>query len=278
MLSGVEVIGVHTNLSNEEYHGHKESISRSGLMDFAKSPYTYWAKHLNPDRPKREPTQQMVLGSAVHTFILEPNLFAEQFAFMPEKVIKKNSGKELYEEYKNNIAQIERLGKTILSSEEACILKGMGDKFFSNESAIELINNARIENSFFWQDQHSGLLLKARPDILHDNMIVDLKTCSNASPRAFQSSMIEGGYHIQGAMIRDAVEVLEGRRINHVINICLETKYPYNMAIYLIDEDAINAGQRKYKQLCLDLKEALETNTFPDYGIQQISLPKWAIE
>jgi hypothetical protein len=32
----------------------------------------------------------------------------------------------------------------------------------------------------------------------------------------------------------------------------------------------------KYKQLCLDLKEAVAENTFNDYGIQTIGLPKWA--
>ena len=33
----------------------------------------------------------------------------------------------------------------------------------------------KYEQSFFWQDPATGLLLKARPDILHEDMIVDLK-------------------------------------------------------------------------------------------------------
>ena len=150
-------------------------------------------------------------------------------------------------------------------------------KVQDNSAAMDLIRDSRIENSFFWQDEESGLFLKARPDILHENMIVDLKTCSDASPRAYQAEMVRYGYHVQGAMIRDAVEAIEGRRINNVINICVETKYPYNMGIYLLDEDAIDQGQIKYKQILVAIKNAIEHNSFNDYGIQTIGLPKWAI-
>ena len=76
---GMNMLGVYRNLSNEEYHNHKESISRSALMDFQKSPYTYWAKHLNPYRPKKVTTPQMDLGTAFHTLILEPERFNEEY-------------------------------------------------------------------------------------------------------------------------------------------------------------------------------------------------------
>ncbi len=88
--------------------------------------------------------------------------------------------------------------------------------------------------------------------------------------------MVDYGYHVQFAMIRDAVEIVEGRRINNCINIVVETKYPFNMAIYIIDEFALDEGHMKYKQLCLDLKNAMAENKWADYGIQTIGLPKWA--
>jgi hypothetical protein len=59
------MMGVYPSTTNEEYHAVKSYISRSALMDFDKSPYSYWAKHLNPDRPKKDATPQMVLGSAL---------------------------------------------------------------------------------------------------------------------------------------------------------------------------------------------------------------------
>jgi hypothetical protein len=265
------------DLSNEEYHANKDYISRSSIMDFDKNPYTYWAKHINPDRPIRDSTPQMILGSAFHTMMLEPHLFDEQYAIYPEKVLLKDVGKPAYEMFKHECAHIESSNKIILTSDEFMNLCKMRGKIYNSAEAMQLIRDARIENSFFWRDEHSGLNLKCRPDVLHDNMIIDLKTTSHASPRAFQREMVDYGYHVQFAMICDGVEIVEGRRINNCINIVVETKYPYNMAIYIIDEFALEEGQIKYKQICLDLKNAIEENKWQDYGIQTISLPKWAI-
>lgn len=270
--------GCYTDLSSEEYHADKNSISRSALMDYEKSPYTYWAKHLNPDRPKNDPTPSMILGSCFHTAILEINKWGDIYTVMPEKKLMRDVGREEYDLNEQRIAAVKQnLDKrTIISMDTYRTVMEMKDKLESNHQAMHLLLDARIENSFFWQDEHSGLLLKARPDILHDNMIVDLKTTSDPSPRAFQNEMVKYGYHVQFAMIRDAVEAIEGRRINHFINIVIETKYPYNMAIYIIDPQAVDAGHIKYKQLCLDLKNSLTENKWQDYGTMNIGLPKWA--
>lgn len=269
--------GVYTNLSNQEYHSHKESISRSALMDFDHSPYTYWAKHLNSDRPRREPTPQMELGSAFHALMLEPKIFDETYIMKPEPVFLKDVGRESYDKYKGICEFLETCGSTILTIDQWDTLMRMKNAVKHNEDAIKLIEGARIENSFFWRDQHSGLLLKSRPDILHENMYIDLKTTSDASPRAYQSEMVKYGYHIQGAMVKDSSWILEAKDIKKVINIVVETKYPFNIGIYIIDEFALEEGHMKYKQLLLDLKNALEKNEFKGYGIQKIGLPKWAL-
>jgi exodeoxyribonuclease VIII len=269
--------GCAPDLSNEDYHASKDYISRSSLMDFDKSPYTYWAKHINPDRPIRESTPQMVLGTAFHTLVLEPDMFDKFYTMELPKVLLKDVGKETYESYKKSLEFIKNCGKTVLSVNDWQNMLYMKEKIKSSKEAMHLISDSRIENSFFWKDEHSGLNLKCRPDILHENMIIDLKTTSNASPRHFQREMVDYGYHIQFAMIRDAVEIIEGRRINNCINIVVETKYPYNMAIYIIDELALEEGYVKYKQLCLDLKNAIAENKFSDYGIQTIGLPRWAL-
>jgi hypothetical protein len=269
--------GCYKDLTNEAYHADKGYLSRSSLMDYDKNPYNYWAKHLNPNRPKKETTPAMMFGTLFHTYILERKEYLKNYTLRPPKVLLKDVGRDKYEEYKVICEALEREGKIVIEPDHYETLLAMENKIKSSPEAMQLIENARIENSFFWQDEHSGLLLKARPDVLHENMIVDLKTCSDASPRAFQNSMVTGGYHVQGAMCRDAVEAIEGHRIDTVINICIETKYPYNMAIYIIDELAIEEGHMKYKQLLLDMKASIAENKWVDYGIQKIGLPRWAI-
>lgn len=269
--------GIYPTLSNEEYHSNKSAISRSALMDFEKSPYHYWARHINEVRPQKEKTKSMEIGSAFHTLILEPHLFNELYAVRPRRVLLKDVGREAYEEFKRQEEELERSTKIILSEEDFQQLVGMQEKLLSNDIVVNLLEGARIEHSFFWQDDVSGLTLKSRPDILHDNMIIDLKTATDASPRAFQSELVKYGYHIQGAMVSDAVLRLEGKEIRKVLNIVVEKTYPYSVGIYLIDEYAIEEGRFKYKQLCVDLKSCMQENKWKDFGVQTISLPKWAI-
>jgi hypothetical protein len=269
--------GIYTKMPIEEYHADKESLSRSSLLDFDRSPFNYWANHVNPDRPEKERTRSMLMGSAFHCMILEPDEFKHQYIVSPEPVKLKDVGRVAYEAYKEIVAECESTMKSIIPWDMYLELRNMRDRFRENKNAVDLIDGAAIENSLFWRDDHSGLMLKARPDAYHSAVIIDLKTISDASPRNYQAEMIKHGYHIQGAMCQDALEILTGDRIQTVINIVIENKYPYAMGIYKIDEFALEEGQRKYKQICLDLKNARLEDKWQDYGVQTISLPKWAL-
>lgn len=268
--------GIYQDLSNKDYHAHKESISRSAIMDFNKSAYTYWAKHINPERPESKVTSAMELGTAFHTLILEPHLFDKMYAIEPTKVLLKDVGRDNYELYKQKLAELESKNKTVLTFETMEKLLAMSKSLTSHEKAMAFILDGKYEQSYFWIDEHSGLMAKARPDILHANIIVDLKTCDDASPRAFQRAMAESGYHVQGAMVQEGIRKLEEREVSNVVNVCVETKYPYSIGIYPIDESALEAGYVKFKQALLEIKHAKENNDYPHYLTQTISLPVWA--
>lgn len=269
--------GVYTDLSNDEYHEDTNSISRSAIMAFRDSPYKYWARYLNPNRPPKKMTDAMEFGKAFHEFVLEPEEFKKHFVTKPTKVLLKNVGREKYEEYKKICADLEETNMIVLDDEDYLKLVDMRDALMNHPRARELIEGAMYERSYFWEDEHSGLMVKARPDILHDNLIVDLKTCANASPRAFQYAMIDGGYHIQGAMVREGVNIMESRDIPTIVNIPIEKEYPHSIGVYVIDEFALDEGRMQYKQALLDIKNARADNEYPDYPVQSISLPKWAL-
>ena len=167
--------GIYTNLSSEDYHSDKNSISRTALMEFKKSPYKYWAHHLNPDRPEKITKPSWTFGTAFHTFILEPHLFEQHYFIMPEKLFLKDVGRKLYEEYKAIEKEAEETTKEVLSRSDYLKLCAMRDAINRNGRAKELIEGAIYESSYFWQDEHSGLMVKSRPDILHSNIYVDLK-------------------------------------------------------------------------------------------------------
>lgn len=268
--------GIYTDLSSEYYHRDKNSISRTALMDFKKNPRLYWAKHLNPNRPPAESKPSWEFGTAFHTLILEPHLFWEHYQIAPEPVLLKDVGREVYDRYKHNMSNIERSGKTILSTQIWTTLRHMQDSLNANARTKELIEGAVYESSYFWKDPHSGLMVKSRPDILHPNIYIDLKTIDDASPQNYQREMAKYGYHTQAAIVKDGVRILEGRELSACINICVEKQYPHGIGTYIIDEVAIEAGHCEYKQLLLDMKNCISNNDFSDYEPQTIGLPKWA--
>lgn len=269
--------GKYTNLNNEDYHADKSSISRSSILDFIESPYRYWANHLNPDRPVREETPALVFGSAFHALILEPELFEASYIIKPEPVLLKDVGRTCYDIYKRQLEDIECSGKTVLSQEQFKTLQIMKSQIDKHSDIKKLIEISSHEISYFWQDEGSGLLCKSRPDIIHNHLVVDLKTIINAAPYAFRNAMAERGYHIQAAMIRDAVMAIEDRKITDFLNIAIEKTYPYSIGIYLIDEKAVNIGERQYKSALLEMKKCLEEDKFPDYEIQTINLPRYIL-
>lgn len=267
--------GIYATLSNEEYHADKNSLSRTSIKDFYRSPYYYYAMHLNINRPEKLATRDMLFGSAFHTLILEQHLFNDDYAIEPEKVLLKDVGRTLYEHYKSECEELEKTKKIVLSRDEYNTLMQMREALARDSRIKELVDGGEIEKSFFWKDEASEMIVKARPDILHQNMIVDLKTIADASPISFQRSMINGWYHVQGAMIRDAVRKLQGIDISNVINICVEKQYPFSIGIYIIDEGALDYGERLYKNVLLNMKSCIINNRFDDYEAQVIGLPKW---
>lgn len=263
------------DLSNDEYHADA-AISRTGLMTFMESPYKYWANYLSDYRQQKEATTAMDFGSAFHAFILEPEKFRNQYGILPEPVLLKDVGKVVYDNYKHNIEILQNSGKKIISMKEWKTIREMREALFNHSEAWALIENAQYEQSYFWQDEHSGLMIKARPDILRNNCIIDLKTCASADSRSFQRSMMDMGYHIQGAMVREGVKQLTGVDIPDVINICVEKTYPYQVGIKIIGTQALEAGHRKFKQALLDMKKCIEENYWPSYEPEIVELPSWA--
>lgn len=257
------------NLSSEAYH-QGPGISRSGLMEFKRSPYHYWYKYLNSDYKPEPVTQAQIIGNALHTLILEPNEFEKRYFVIPEfnKVTKE--GKECWLKIKSDLGK-----KETLSAHQYQTLQHMAASLKKNKLAIQLIENAEIEQSLYWTDPDTGILCKCRPDILRNNLVCDLKTAQNGSPRSFQYAAFDYGYYIQAAMVREAIKQLKQKIIKDFLFLVIEKSAPYAISIYQLDEASLNKGYQEFKILLAHYKQCLETNDWPAYTIQEISLPRY---
>jgi len=266
-MSG-EVTGTYS-LSNADYHAHP-AVSKSHLDKVAKSPAHYWEAYLNPDRSPQEPTAAMVLGTALHTAVLEPHLWAEQFAVPPHAFDRRTkAGKELAAAF-----EAEAEGKVVLTPDDADRVQLMAKAVHDHPASRFLLNlEGKREHSYFWNDADTGIDCKCRPDwhSLDRRLVVDIKTTEDASPAGFAKSVAKFRYHVQSHWY---LRALEGEQF---LFVCVEKTAPYLVAVYVATPALVAAGGRTAEKNLAQIAECRAADQWPGYGdeIQPIDLPSW---
>ena len=258
--------GIH-HLTNEEYHSSL-GISRSMLMDMRKSTYHYWYKHLSGKAQKVEPTPAMNLGSAVHTLTLEEHRFDKEFYVLKTKTRPRRETKP----YDEMIIQSE--GKIILTHDEYLQAALMARSVKEDDRAKALFNGCKIEQSIYFNHSNTGIQCKVRPDARYTGDICDLKTTSDASPKAFQNSAVNYGYFLQSAMIYRALESIN-IEMKQFVFVVVEKEPPYPVAIYTLGDDALEYGLQQFDDLMFVLSQCQENDKWPGYPIREINLPSY---
>lgn len=257
------------DISIEDYH-RGPGLSRSGLMEFKRSPYHYWYRYLNPGYQSESSTSAQIIGNALHTLILEPNQFEKRYVVIPEFNKTTKEGKAYWLKIQSELGQRETLSMNHFKIAEA-----MAESFRKHELASQLLEKAKVEQSIYWIDKETNVLCKCRPDILRSNLVVDLKTTQDGSARAFSKTVYNYGYHIQAAMIQEALKELKQTIIKDFLFLVIEKSAPYAISIYQLDEASLDKGYQEFKTLLTHYKQCLETNDWPAYTVQEISLPRY---
>jgi exodeoxyribonuclease VIII len=262
-------------LENADYHRHS-AVSKSHLDLVARSPKHYWARYLDPNRVEPEPTPAMLMGTALHTHVLELDQWDARYVMAPEGIDRRTKqGKAEWEAF-----SVAATGRTVISKADADTVMRMARSVFEHPAAAMLLGMAgKAETTWMWTDEATGLECKCRPDWLTDDhrLIVDLKTTEDASPKGFQKSVAAWRYHVQAAWYLGGLTQATGTCPDQFIFIVVEKKPPYAVAVYAADADMIAAGA-KQARLDLDtLAVCKAADAWPGYSdqIETISLPPW---
>lgn len=260
----------HPGLTNEAYHALK-AVSPSQIKVLARSPLHYFDQFLAEDREKKEPTDAMKLGTALHTAVLEPKLWDATIAVPPHAFDRRTKvGKELAAEFERESA-----GKLVLSPEDADQVRPMADAVRKHPAARFLLElPGRREASYTWTDPATGLQCKTRPDWHSEDrrIVVDVKTTRDASRAEFAKSIANLDYHVQAAWNQGALEA------EQFITIAVENVRPFAVAVYPASGAMIAAGQRRIEAAMTLLAECHAEGRWPGYGdlVQEpIELPGW---
>jgi exodeoxyribonuclease VIII len=249
-----------------EYHQHP-AVSRSKLVNMMRSPMHC---KFEMDRKLDEPTPSMVIGSAVHTAILEPEMFDSVYVECNADG-RTNEGKAIKKAYA-------AAGKTIFKPGDMDDIRGMTEAVRSHKTASELLTNGDAEISMFWTDIDTGQSCRARPDYMrNDRMLVDVKSCQSAHPDEFQRHAHNMNYHVQAAFYLDGCLSL-GLNFDQFVFIAVESSAPYAVAVYVADAAFLQRGRELYQQALNKFVACQSSNVWPSYSDvpMYLSLPRWA--
>jgi len=238
-----------------DYHADTSHISKSGLDLINRSPMHYWHRYFSGNYQAPEQTAAFRIGSAFHTFTLEPEEFYSRYAVSNQKFDKRTKeGKTAFEAF-----SLECSGKEILSLEEFEQVKAMG-LAVENCAVSHLLDGGIAEQVLIWKDTYTGNLCKCRPDwISTDTWIVDLKSTDDASPINFGYSAKKYRYDVQAAFYLDGL-ITNGVKPKGFIFIAVEKQAPYNVGIYQVDAATIELGRDKYIDNLRTLSECRVTD------------------
>lgn len=177
-----------------------KSIDQSQLKQFLKNPAD-WAYHrLNDDH---KPTDAMKFGTAFHAYLLGTS----DVVSLPEGESFRSKDNQKW-----RADQLEA-GNIIVSYNDMQLLKRMKEGIEQTSlmpeypDYMEILEQGTKEQCIEWKDRQSGLMLKAKPDLIPagTDYLVDLKTAQKADAESFAKEVINYGYHIQTVFYRAAV-------------------------------------------------------------------------
>lgn len=244
---------------------HKLSANGSGdVRLILKSKYQYYARKVLKQSIADVKTPAKILGDVVHCMVLEPWRFDEQYVVLPPRVKSDPNDKRTVirePEYQRATDAARAVNHSQIARQ--CLFED--DEFL-------------IERTFVGNDKETSLDVKCRPDILREDRIVDLKTTQDASPAAFEKLCAKFGYHIQAAFYQMVIESIRGKSLPFYF-VCVETRWPYNCAVYRLNDVAISYGRSEVRK-GLDLISHCQNNDDwqDDWtkDVQLLSLPDWA--
>ena len=144
-----------------------------------------------------------------------------------------------------------------------------------------LLGDGYGEASAFWIDEATGELCKCRPDWVSpagDGVIlVDGKTCQDASPEGFGRAVANYAYDLQAAHYAEGFRLATGLRVYGFIFAAVESAWPHAAAAYMLPDDWLDAALIERRRLIDLYAKCRRENRWPGYGSQlrQLVRPRW---
>jgi len=266
--------GLHRGMKMEEYLA-VDAVSHSDLKNMKRSP----AKCLAERGFVTPSTDAMVLGSAIHTAVLEPERFDDVVGVLPGDFNgRTKAGKALKE-------QMEGQYPIVLKKEDANRALAIRDSVWRNSDARVLLDaKGSIESTILVQDPVTGVMTRSRPDkwCWAERIIVDLKKTVKTSVSAFLRQAYDLGYFSQIAFYKATARWLAEAGLVAIepptmgVLLAVVDSRPYENALIPVPTDVLMKETEKWRAL-LDLyATCVEENRWPGWPtVVSPDFPGW---
>lgn len=218
-----------------------------------------------------EPTVNMQKGTALHSAVL---LGKRIHVAAPDIDRRTKAGKEAMGAF-----EAEHAGKIVIKPEDAADVDAM---IASMQEAPEwklLAQDGAGEVVLTWDHPVHCFPCKAKVDWLPEShsILLDLKSCQDASPHGFRKALENYGYAAQAAHYLNGATA-NGIDAETMIFACVESAPPYATAFYYADGETMARASDQVASWCDMYANALKTNQWAGYprGIHPISARPWA--
>ena len=264
--------GLFDGVPDSVYHSREIGVVSKGALDrLARSPahYRAWL-----DAPPRD-TDAVMFGRAFHCATLEPERFEQIYTVEPDfGDCRKTDNRNARNEWR-----AANTGKRLVDAADFDALRFMGDAIRKHPLAGKMLRDGRPESSVFWEDPHTGLKCRCRPDyyVPDRRMTIDIKSADDASRNGFRRAISKYRYHVQDALYREGLAAV-GERVEYFLFVAVEKEPPWAVAIFSLDEQAVERGYAAARDGMTTMARCLREGQWPAYetGIQVLDLPAWA--
>ena len=236
-----------------------QPVRYSNLRAMAKSP----AHYLAAVHGERTDTPGMRLGRLVHSLVLEGG--SGVVVWDGER--RGNSWKEF--KAANDCAEI-------VTAKEAGQGEAIAAAVLAHPVAARLLRGPDVQNERREVWSMDGLDCALRYDALGPTWLADLKTTTDAEPRAFLRHAGRMNYHAQCAWYRSALVNL-GNRIDDVYLVAVETDPPYAVTPLHLTAAVLDQGELLWRGWWQRLLTCQMSNLWPGYAAAPIEweLNEW---
>lgn len=263
-------------LSDADYHVNKGFVGSSSLRKMLSSPKAFYHDFFIGEY--QEPTDDMKIGTMLHSAVLEGSKFLSKYVQMPDfGDFRSSKNRDKRDEWKNDLPA----GTIVVTEKEKETIRGVVESVMEHEYASSLLRDGKPEISGFFVDPETNIKLKIRPDFLSfdGTKLIDFKSTRSADNRKYGSSAYDYRYDFQMYMYSEGIKYITGKKPDIHVHVVVEKNPPYECGVYYFLDEDLGQAHSDYRMSLDKLKMCIDQNKWQQRQVEaeRIFVPQWFV-